>query len=61
VGGELGGTQKGRTISAVALTSLWLVYVLLSICQAFNIGGIGNKTYGIDKSSGNPNPKCVKA
>jgi solute carrier family 8 (sodium/calcium exchanger) len=32
VGGELGGTQKGRTISACALTSLWLVYVLLSIC-----------------------------
>jgi hypothetical protein len=31
VGGELGGTKTGRTISAVALTSLWFLYVIMSI------------------------------
>ena len=60
VGGELGGTQKGRTISAVALTSLWAVYIVLSIMQASNIAGIGNYGWGIDLTAKNPNTKCIK-
>jgi hypothetical protein len=31
VGGELGGTQFGRTASCLFLSSLWVVYLVLSI------------------------------
>jgi hypothetical protein len=31
VGGELGGTKNGRTMSCAFLCSLWLVYVVISI------------------------------
>jgi hypothetical protein len=33
VGGELGGTNPFRTISAIFLISLWVVYVLMCILQ----------------------------
>jgi len=60
VGGELGGNAKGRTISAVALTSLWLVYIVLSIFQSYNVGGIGESGWGIDLTKVNPNSLCIK-
>jgi solute carrier family 8 (sodium/calcium exchanger) len=31
VGGELGGGQTGRSVSALALTILWFLYILMSI------------------------------
>lgn len=46
VGGELGGEQFGRTVSAVIFVSLWLLYVILSICQSLDIGGIGSVEHG---------------
>jgi solute carrier family 8 (sodium/calcium exchanger) len=42
VGGELGGKQFGRTLSASILVGLWLIYIIMSILQSFNIGGIGD-------------------
>jgi len=54
VGGELGGTENGRKASLAFLGSLWLVYILLSILQAYQIGGKefwDNLTFGIQPSS----------
>ena len=31
VGGELGGSKKGRTISAIVFVSLWFIYIIMSI------------------------------
>lgn len=42
VGGELGGGKTSRTISMVALVSLWLLYIIMSIFQSINLGGIGD-------------------
>jgi len=40
VGGELGGASAaGRNGSAAFLCSLWLVYVTMSILQAYEVGG----------------------
>ena len=40
VGGELGGESSfGRSASAAFLCSLWLVYVTMSIMQAYEVGG----------------------
>ena len=33
VGGELGGSQMGRTISACFFSGLWLLYIIISILQ----------------------------
>lgn len=59
VGGELGGSSSGRLGSAAFLTSLWLFYIIMSIMQAQNIGGIGNNTYGITPKA-HPNAQCNK-
>jgi energy-coupling factor transporter transmembrane protein EcfT len=59
VGGELGGSLGGRILSASLLMFLWCIYILLSIFQSVNIGGIGDQTWGIDiscKNCINPNP-----
>lgn len=37
VGGELGGSPIGRYMSGVFLIFLWLIYVLMSTLQAYNI------------------------
>lgn len=58
VGGELGGSQTGRTLSAAGLTSLWFIYIIMSIFQSINLGGIGEKGWGIDITKVNPNTKC---
>jgi hypothetical protein len=60
VGGELGGSQTGRTGSAIFMVTLWCIYIMMSIFQSFNIGGIGEQGWGIDISAQalNPNRKC---
>merc|ERR1712196_748559 len=37
VGGELGGPKRLQNISAVALISLWFIYVLLSSLKAYEV------------------------
>lgn len=39
VGGELGGSSGGRLGSASFLCFLWLVYITMSILQAYEVGG----------------------
>lgn len=45
VGGELGGTNYGRTISCIGLCSLWAFYILFSILQAYDV--IKDVSFGI--------------
>lgn len=49
VKGELGGENSGRLGSLVFLSSLWVLYIVLSIMQAYEIGGDfwGDLTFGI--------------
>lgn len=35
VGGELGGSKEGRLGSLIFLVSLWLIYITMSILQAY--------------------------
>jgi len=37
VGGELGGSPFGRTISAVFCVGLWVIYIILSTLKAYSI------------------------
>jgi len=46
VGGELGGGQLGRTVSAVFLISLWFIYVIMSILQAYGKAGFDKVSIG---------------
>ena len=46
VGGELGGTGSGRLISCIALCSLWMIYILMSILQAYGWAGLGDVKIG---------------
>lgn len=39
VGGELGGGKNGRLGSAIFLCFLWLIYIGMSIIQAYEVGG----------------------
>ena len=62
VGGELGGSQMGRSLSAGILVCLWFFYLVMSILQAYEVGGLNELTFGIDLGMKNPNPECnVKA
>ena len=58
VGGELGGDDTGRAVSAIFLTCLWMFYIIMSILQASNIFGLQSLTMGINKDVYNPNCKC---
>ena len=58
VGGELGGSSTGRTVSAVMFVTLWLIYVIMSILQSTGIGGIDKQSWGIKVEALNPNPLC---
>lgn len=52
VGGELGGSKNGRLGSLIFLCSLWCIYILMSILQAYKIGGKENwegLTFGIQE------------
>jgi len=60
VKGELGGESSGRMGSLVFLSSLWILYIVLSIMQAYEIGGNDfwkDKTFGIMKSEDDCAPK----
>lgn len=46
VGGELGGSQFGRSISAMFLSSLWLIYVIISTLQAYGKAGLDKVSIG---------------
>ena len=39
VGGELGGSRNGRLMSLIFLVSLWLLYIIMSVLQAYSVGG----------------------
>jgi len=39
IGGELGGPQGSKYLSALCLISLWVVYIVFSILKAYNIIG----------------------
>lgn len=36
-GGELGGPKVSRNLSAIAMCSLWFVYILFSTLQAYEV------------------------
>jgi len=48
VGGELGGAQFGRSLSAAILISLWIIYIFLSVLQAYNIIDKESVSMGVD-------------
>jgi len=58
VGGELGGSDTGRLGSMIFLVSLWLIYIVMSILQAYDVGGLASLTMGIKTRIYNPNCKC---
>ena len=60
VGGELGGSQFGRSLSAAFLVFLWFFYIVMSILQAYGVADLNKVTMGIDINLQNPNTKCVK-
>lgn len=39
VGGELGGSRTGRIVSLAFLVFLWFVYIVMSVLQAYEVGG----------------------
>ena len=50
VGGELGGSRNGRIASLIFLCSLWFIYIIMSVLQAYEVGGSENwksLTFGI--------------
>ena len=47
VGGELGGSPGGRLGSCIFLVSLWCIYILMSILQSSNVGGLKDATLGL--------------
>lgn len=57
VGGELGGSDKGRALSAGFLTLLWFFYIIASVLQTYELFGLEKLTMGI-QNIGNPNCKC---
>lgn len=57
VKGELGGSDTGRAISALFLISLWFLYIIMSILQAYGVAGLDKLTMGI-AAVGNPNCSC---
>ena len=59
VKGELGGESGGRIGSLIFLVSLWFFYIIMSILQAYEIGGTdfwSKLTFGIEKA----NDYCAK-
>jgi len=39
VGGELGGSKIGRIGSLIILCLLWFIYIIMSLLQAYDVGG----------------------
>jgi solute carrier family 8 (sodium/calcium exchanger) len=48
LGGELGGTHFGRTLTTSVLVALWVFYIIMSIAQAYELFGLHNLTMGIN-------------
>ena len=46
VGGELGGNASGRLASCVFLCSLWGIYLIMSILQAYKMAGLDKVKIG---------------
>ena len=60
IGGELGGSRNGRIISLIFLVTLWFIYIIMSILQAYEVGGKENwegLTFGIQPVDGCPYKK----
>lgn len=59
VGGELGGSENGRKGSLAFLCFLWGLYILLSILQAYKVGGSfwDDLTFGIQPAECPPEYK----
>lgn len=50
VQGELGGSRNGRLMSLIFLVTLWFIYIIMSVLQAYEVGGAENwegLTFGI--------------
>ena len=62
VGGELGGSPVGRTGSCIFLCCLWGIYILMSILQSSDVGGLKQSTMGMiaDPLALHPLKKCNK-
>jgi len=62
VGGELGGSSVGRTGSCVFLVCLWCIYILMSILQSSDVGGLKEATKGMvgDQLAMHPLKRCNK-
>ena len=60
VGGELGGSKFGRVGSCLFLVFLWFIYIIMSILQTANVGGLGELALGVDLQAQHPNPACRK-
>ena len=62
VGGELGGSPVGRTGSCIFLCCLWGIYLLMSILQSSDVGGLKASTMGMiaDPLALHPLKKCNK-
>jgi hypothetical protein len=44
VGGELGGSATGRTVSCIFFVCLWFIYIIMSILQSEGIAGLDEKS-----------------
>ena len=60
VGGELGGSHSGRALSAAILISLWMIYILLSILQAYDYIPKESVTMGVDLGARHQACHCRK-
>jgi len=57
IGAELGGKPFGRKASCIFLCTLWLIYIILSTLQAYEVG-IKNVSLGIDQTKVHRLDKC---
>ena len=57
IGGELGGSDTSRAGTATWLIFLWFMYVILSILQAYSVGGLDKLTMGVIPMT-SPNCNC---
>ena len=61
VGGELGGSPKGRLGGAIFMISLWVIYVVFSMLQVWGtLGKAEDLAMGIDLNAKNIISRCNK-
>jgi len=59
LGGELGGTSAGRWGTFLFFVALWVIYIVASVLQAYNVGGKefwAGLTFGIQSGVACPYP-----